>query len=112
MITAASPSPIANEGWTYTYDELDRLTAATNTSSATYNQTIAYDAIGNITSNSRLGAYTYGTRRKKHAVTAAGSNTYAYDAAGLMTSGAGRTHHLERRQPAGLGHQRRRHHRR
>jgi RHS repeat-associated protein len=83
-------SPIANEGWTYTKDELDRMTAATNTSSATYNQAVAYDAIGNIASSSRVGTYSYGTTHP-HAVTAAGSNTYTYDAAGMMTSGAGRT---------------------
>ncbi len=82
-------SPFADEGWTYGYDELDRLTTATNTSNASNNQTLAYDAIGNITSNSRVGTYSYGT--KPHAVTTAGSNTYTYDAAGLMTSGAGRT---------------------
>lgn len=77
-------SPFAYEGWTYTYDELDRLTRATNTTSSTYDQTLSYDAIGNITSNSRLGTYTYGAR--PHAPTAAGSNTYEYDAGGLMTA--------------------------
>jgi RHS repeat-associated protein len=81
-------SPFSDEGWTYAYDELDRLTSATNTSNASHNQTLAYDAIGNITSSSRIGTYTYGTR--PHAVITAGDNTYAYDAAGLMTSGAGR----------------------
>lgn len=83
MITKVT-SPFAYEGWTYTYDELDRLTAATNTTSSTYNQTLAYNAIGNITSNSRLGTYSYGTR--PHAPTAAGVNTYEYDAGGLMTA--------------------------
>lgn len=77
-------SPFAYEGWTYAYDELDRLITATNTSSATYNQTLTYDAIGNITTNSRLGTYTYGTR--PHAATAAGTYAYTYDAGGLMTS--------------------------
>ncbi|HEX5060777.1 MAG TPA: RHS repeat-associated core domain-containing protein [Kofleriaceae bacterium] len=89
LITSVT-SPIANEGWTYAYDELDRLLSATNTSDATQNQTFTYNAIGNITANSRLGSYTYGTSRP-HAVTAAGSNTYSYDAAGLMTAGGGRT---------------------
>jgi RHS repeat-associated protein len=82
-------SPFQYEGWTYGYDDLHRLTTATNTSSATYNQTVAFNAIGNITSNSVLGSYTYGA--KPHAVTAAGANTYAYDANGNMTSGGGRT---------------------
>jgi RHS repeat-associated protein len=89
-LISAVTSPIANEGWTYGYDELDRLISATNTTSSANNQTLTYDAIGNITSSSRLGTYTYGSSRP-HAVTAAGSNTYAYDAAGLMTTGAGRT---------------------
>lgn len=89
-LISAVTSPIANEGWTYGYDELDRLISATNTSNPANNQTLTYDAIGNITSSSRLGNYTYGSSRP-HAVTAAGSNTYTYDAAGLMTSGAGRT---------------------
>lgn len=75
-------SPFAYEGWTYAYDELDRLTSATNTTSSAFNQTLTYDAIGNISSNSRLGTYTYGTR--PHAATAAGTNTYDYDAAGNM----------------------------
>jgi len=82
-------SPFPSEGWTFGYDDLDRLIAATNTSNPAANQTFSYDAIGNVTSNSRVGAYTYGVR--PHAVTRAGVNTYAYDAAGLMTSGAGRT---------------------
>lgn len=82
-------SPVANEGWGYARDELEQLTEATNASSATYNQTLTYNAIGNITSSSRRGAYTYGTR--PHAVTGAGTDTYTYDATGLMTSGAGRT---------------------
>ncbi len=83
-------SPVASEGWTYARDELEQLTTATNSSSSTDNQTLAYDAIGNITLSSRRGAYAYGSTRP-HAVTAAGADTYTYDAAGLMTSGAGRT---------------------
>ena len=83
-------SPHASEGWSYSYDELDRLISATNPSSPTLNQTLTYDAIGNVTSNSQFGAYTYGTAHP-HAATSAGSSTYSYDAAGLMTSSAGRT---------------------
>ncbi|MGH8882839.1 MAG: RHS repeat-associated core domain-containing protein, partial [Stackebrandtia sp.] len=72
---------------TYAYDDAGQLTGATT---ATDNQTVAYNATGNITANSRLGAYGYGAAHP-HAVTTAGGNTYTYDAAGLMTSGAGRT---------------------
>src|SRR5690606_18430324 len=68
-------SPIANESWTYEYDELDRLIAARNASDPAFDQSLAYDAIGNITFNSRLGSYTYDSSRP-HAVTAAGSNSY------------------------------------
>ncbi len=89
LITAVS-SPVAHEGWSYGYDELDRLISASNTSSSGESQTLAYDAIGNITYNSRRGTYVYGSSRP-HAVTAAGASSYTYDAAGLMTSGAGRT---------------------
>ncbi|HUQ04806.1 MAG TPA: FG-GAP-like repeat-containing protein [Kofleriaceae bacterium] len=89
LVTAVT-SPVANEGWSYGYDELDRLISATNTTSSAYDETLTYDAIGNITTSSRLGTYTYGSSRP-HAVTAVGATSYAYDAAGLMTSGAGRT---------------------
>ncbi len=88
MITGVT-SPFVGEGWTYAFDELDRLTTATNTSNSAYNQTLAYSAIGNITSNSRLGAYTYGS--KPHAPLTAGGNTYAYDAGGNVTSVSGGT---------------------
>lgn len=83
----------ANEGWTYAYDDLGRLTSATNTTSSTHNQTFVYNNVGNMTSNSRLGTYGYAAAgsARPHAVATAGANTYAYDAAGNMTSGAGRT---------------------
>lgn len=86
-------SPFANEGWTYAYDDLGRLTSSVNTGASANNQTFAYNKIGNITSNSRVGSYTYpGTgAARPHAVSNAGGTTYAYDAAGNMTSGAGRT---------------------
>jgi RHS repeat-associated protein len=71
----------------YTYDDLNRLTAA----SGAQNQTFAYDAVGNMTSNSAVGSYTYGDPAHEHAVTAAGAATYSYDANGNMRSGAGKT---------------------
>jgi RHS repeat-associated protein len=93
-------SAFADEGWTYAYDELGFLTSATNLSSSSHNQTFAYDTTGNLTSVGRPGGgswtYTYNsahgpTSVRPHAVTAAGSNTYSYDAAGNMLTGAGRT---------------------
>lgn len=89
MITEVT-SPVPGEGWCYEYDELDRLISATSAARPEDDQTFRYDAIGNVTYNSRLGEYRY-DGAQPHAVTAAGPHTYAYDAAGLMTSGAGRT---------------------
>ena len=37
----------AAEDWTYAYDDLDRLTAATNTGDFTLTQTFQYDTTGN-----------------------------------------------------------------
>ncbi len=82
-------SPFDDEGWTYAYDELNRLVAATSATNPDLDETFEYDAIGNVTWSARVGRYEYGPR--PHAAVAAGSNTYSYDAAGLMTSRAGRT---------------------
>src|SRR5262249_1552772 len=86
-------SPFTSEGWTYAYDVRHQLTSATNANDSSATQTFQYSNDANVTSNSRLGAYSYpasGTARP-HAVTGAGTNTYAYDARGQMTSGAGRS---------------------
>jgi RHS repeat-associated protein len=83
----------SDESWTYAYDELHRVTSATDSSNAAYSQAFSYNAAGNIVSNSRVGSYTYPTQGagsvRPHAVSAAGSNTYAYNANGQMTSRAG-----------------------
>ncbi|HWB74277.1 MAG TPA: RHS repeat-associated core domain-containing protein, partial [Nannocystaceae bacterium] len=83
-------SPFADEGWSYEYDELGRLIAADSATSATSDHRFEYDAIGNVVYNSRIGDYAYESARP-HAVTHAGERTYAYDDAGLMISGDGRT---------------------
>jgi len=83
-------SPFADESWTYAYDEADQLTSATNGANTANNQSLSFDASGNIAANSRIGDYSYDAAHP-HAVTTAGSNRYTYDAAGNMTSGAGRT---------------------
>ncbi len=78
----------------FTYDDLDRvLTADIAGGSGTYvPRNYSYDALGNITSKSDVGSYTYGQNGAgPHAVTQAGTNTYAYDANGNMISGGGRT---------------------
>jgi len=74
----------------FTYDVLNRLTSYAIVGGAA--KTMTYNDLGNITSKSDVGAYTYAAAGsfRPHAVTAAGSATYAYDANGNMTSGAGR----------------------
>jgi RHS repeat-associated protein len=98
--TTQVTSPFAGEGWSFAYDSLGFLTSATSLSSSTHNQTFSYDTTGNVTRVVRPGGtawtYTYNsahgaTSVRPHAVVAAGSNTYTYDAAGNMLTGAGRT---------------------
>ncbi|MFK2823087.1 RHS repeat-associated core domain-containing protein [Arcobacter sp. YIC-80] len=61
----------------YEYDNLDRLT---NTTISTSNKSISlsyrYDSIGNITYKSDVGSYSY---RKAHQVSKAGRYSYSYD---------------------------------
>lgn len=89
----AMTSPTAGEGWSYTYDDLDRLLTATNTGIASDSQSFAYSPTGSLLSNSRLGNYSYPaqgpTAVRPHAVTQAGSLGMTYDANGnMLTKGA------------------------
>jgi RHS repeat-associated protein len=68
---------------TFSYDALDRLTGASGPGGSSL--TLAFDAIGNLSSRSDVGSYTYHATRR-HAVIAAGSNSYAYDANGNLTT--------------------------
>ena len=52
-------SPVTNEAWSYIYDDLYRVTTATNLTTPANSQTWTYDEIGRILSNSRVGTYTY-----------------------------------------------------
>lgn len=70
------------------YDNLDRLDYSTLNGAT--NLDLAYNLVGNITSRSDVGSFTYHAT-KKHAVTAAGSNSYAYDANGNMQTRNGST---------------------
>jgi RHS repeat-associated protein len=83
-------SPHTDETWSYAYDDLYRLEASTNPSNPSLNQTWEYDVVGRIIHNSRIGSYWYGGLHE-HAPTAAGANSYTYDANGNMLSGGGRT---------------------
>ena len=83
---------------TFTYDALNRLkTYQVGTQTA---KTVSYDLIGNITSKSDIGAYGYTATgaARPHAVSSVAGTvngvlnpTYAYDANGNMTDGAGRS---------------------
>ena len=78
----------------FLYDGLNRLTTTTLIDTGAGGGTLAtaaatYDALGNLKTKSDVGTYVYGGPRP-HAVTAAGGETYAYDANGSMISGAGR----------------------
>ena len=64
----------------FSYDSLNRLQSSTLNGAG--NLAVAYDASGNVTSRSDVGAYSYGDPAHPHAVTAAGSHTYTYDANG------------------------------
>ncbi|MBA3470218.1 MAG: VCBS repeat-containing protein [Herpetosiphonaceae bacterium] len=71
----------------FSYDALNRLTGV----SGGQTQSLSYDPTGNITANSQVGAYAYADASHGHAVTAAGAQTYAYDANGSLLQGGGRT---------------------
>ena len=70
----------------FTYDTRDRLDLVQRAGVTTLD--LAYDDLGNVTYKSDIGAYRYDAVRK-HAVVAAGSNTYAYDANGAVTNASG-----------------------
>jgi RHS repeat-associated protein len=86
-------SSLFGGSWTYGYDDLKRLTSATNADEPDYSRSYIYDTVDNITYKSDVGSYSYplpGSARP-HGVTAAGTDSYSYDANGNMTSGGGRT---------------------
>ncbi|MFA5074108.1 MAG: RHS repeat-associated core domain-containing protein, partial [Nitrospirota bacterium] len=83
--------------WQYTYDDVYHLTKARRGTGTTvgggtevYNKTYSYNTIGDIMKFEGR-EYQYGDSSHKHAVTSDGTNSYAYDENGNMTSGAGRT---------------------
>lgn len=69
----------------FTYDDLNRLDQVRLNGSLTLD--MGYSSVGNIDSKTGVGTYTYGS--KPHAVTSAGTGSYAYDANGNMASRSG-----------------------
>ncbi|WGI72089.1 toxin TcdB middle/N-terminal domain-containing protein [Neorhizobium petrolearium] len=81
------------DSWTYTYDDLGRLTKADNLGNNTLDETYSYSVTGNLTSRTKMGTYTYpaGTAARPHAATKIGTKTLSYDANGNMLSDGTRT---------------------
>jgi len=86
-------SIVPGEGWSYVYDDLYRMTTATNQAFPAESQDFVYDAAGRILSNSRVGSYTYPSlgQPRPHAPLTAGAAAYTYDPNGNLLAGAGRT---------------------
>jgi len=79
----------SNQVQSFTYDALNRLTAASTNGvgQGQYAQSYGYDpATGNLVSKSDVGALLYSDPAHIHAATSAGANTYTYDANGNMIS--------------------------
>jgi RHS repeat-associated protein len=72
----------------FVYDSLNRFDYSTLNGST--NLDVTLDLIGNVTYKSDVGSYTYHAT-KKHAVTAAGSSSFAYDANGNVSTRNGST---------------------
>jgi len=72
----------------FAYDSRDRLDYARRSGSVVLD--LSYDEVGNVTSKSDIGNYRYDPTRK-HAVVAAGSNAYSYDANGAVVNANGTT---------------------
>jgi RHS repeat-associated protein len=75
------------DGWSYAYDEMNRLTAALNHGHPENNEIFDYNSIGNLIWSSKQGYYEYppagGVR--PHAVTKNRGRSYGYDDRGNMT---------------------------
>jgi RHS repeat-associated protein len=79
--------------WSYTYDDLRRLTLATNSVDSTLTQNFAYDGLGRMTSQTGVGTYVYPARGTgpQHAPASVNGGAFTYDLDGNLASGAGNT---------------------
>ena len=77
-------SPVTNEAWSYIYDDLYRVTTATNLTTPANSQTWTYHEIGRILSNSSVRTYTYPSvgQARPHALGDVNGVNYAYDTNG------------------------------
>jgi RHS repeat-associated protein len=90
-VTSVGSGAFGSSNWAYSYDSVGRLTRAANLGNGNYAQSFTYDVIGRMRSNTKQGCYAYALPGHIHAVTAAGANTYSYDANGDMVAGGGRS---------------------
>jgi RHS repeat-associated protein len=96
LVTARTNALDPTDDWTYKYDDVRRLTTASDPNHTPYTETFIYDALDRVTHSSRLGTYSYAPTgsRPIHAPTTLVSpanvtTTNGYDANGnLKTSGA------------------------
>jgi hypothetical protein len=81
-VTSVANSANANDSWSYQYDGLSQLIAATNVGNAANNQAYTYDTVGNMLSQSGVGASTYPAagQPRPHAPLAVGGQAMTYDA--------------------------------
>lgn len=70
------------------YDDRDRLDYVSRNGAVAFD--LDYDDVGNLVFKSDVGPYRYDPTRR-HAVVAAGQNTYAYDANGAVVNASGTT---------------------
>ncbi len=90
MVTQVT-STVTNEGWSYQYDDLYRLTQATNLSTPSNTQSWTYDELGRISYNSRVGNYSYPAvgLPRPHGPSSVNGVAYTYDANGNRCSEGG-----------------------
>ncbi len=96
QVTSAAPN--ADEGFSYVYDSLDQLVAATNAANSALSQSFTWNNIGNILqqTGSSAGVLTYAyplaSQPRPHAPSQVNGVAMSYDANGNLASGRGRTY--------------------